>query len=94
MTVNRPQRRGFAWTPLASTAALVLSLLAPALTPFLIAAVLAHALHPLVEVLASRRLRRAVVAIAELLVLPARGPIPGAMRRARGADHAGCLSLG
>ena len=76
MTITAAQRRGLAWAGLALTAALLLWLLAPVLTPFIVAAVLAYALHPAVEALAARRVPRLVavvlvevVAIAALLAL-------------------------
>jgi len=58
------------WTALAAGAAMLLWLLAPVLTPFVVAAVLAYALHPLVERLAARRCPRALAALlVELLAL-------------------------
>jgi predicted PurR-regulated permease PerM len=70
MTLTPAQRQTLAWTALAGAAALLLWLLAPVLTPFVVAAVLAYALHPLVEVLAARRLPRLVaVLLVEALAL-------------------------
>lgn len=63
MTLSPAQRQTLTWIALAATAALLLWLLAPVLTPFVVAAVLAYALHPLVEKLASRRWPR-VLAVA------------------------------
>ena len=72
MTLNPAQRRGLAWAALALTAALLLWLLAPVLTPFIVAAVLAYALHPAVEALASRRVPRLVaVMVVEVLAIAA-----------------------
>lgn len=76
MTLNPAQRRGLAWAALALAGAVLLWLLAPVLTPFIVAAVLAYALHPAVEALASRGVPRIVAvtvveatAIAALLAL-------------------------
>ena len=76
MPISPAQRRGFAWAALALSAGLLLWLLAPVLTPFVVAAVLAYALHPAVEALAGRRVPRLlaviaveVLAIASLLAL-------------------------
>ena len=72
MTLNPVQRRSLAWLALALTAALLLWLLAPVLTPFVVAVVLAYALHPAVEALASRRVpRMAAVLAVELLAIAA-----------------------
>jgi predicted PurR-regulated permease PerM len=56
MTLSPAQRQTLAWLSLGALACLLLWLLAPVLTPFVIAAVLAYALHPLVERLAARGL--------------------------------------
>jgi predicted PurR-regulated permease PerM len=76
MPLDATQRRGLVWCAVSLVAFLLLWLLAPVLTPFVVAAVLAYALHPAVEALASRRLPRMlavvlveVVAIAALLAL-------------------------
>jgi predicted PurR-regulated permease PerM len=73
MPLNAAQRRILNWTVLAVAAAALLWLLGPVLTPFVIGAVLAYALHPLVEQLAARRVPRllavAVVEIGALAVL-------------------------
>ena len=72
MTLNAAQRRSLAWAALAVTAVLLLWLLAPVLTPFIVAAVLAYALHPAVEALAARRVPRLVaVAVVEVLAIAA-----------------------
>lgn len=52
------QRSGLTWGAIALVTGLLLWLLAPVLTPFVIAAVLAYALYPAVEALARRRLPR------------------------------------
>jgi predicted PurR-regulated permease PerM len=76
MALSAAQRRSLIWCAVAVGAALLLWLLAPVLTPFIVAAVLAYALHPLVELLVARRWPRLaavvlveVVAIAALLAL-------------------------
>ena len=72
MTFTPAQRRGLAWAALALGAALLLWLLAPVLTPFIVAAVLAYALHPAVEALAARRVPRIVAVMAvEVLAIAA-----------------------
>ena len=70
------QRRALAWLALAAAAALLLWLLAPVMTPFVVAGVLAYALHPAVERLAARGVPRLLavllvesLAIAALLAL-------------------------
>lgn len=71
MTLTPAQRHTLTWIALAAAAAVVLWLLAPVLTPFVVATVLAYALHPLVEALARRRWPRvlAVLVIESLAVL-------------------------
>lgn len=70
MTLTPAQRQTLTWIALAATVALLLWLLAPVLTPFVVAAVLAYALHPLVEKLASRRWPRVLaVGLVEVLAL-------------------------
>ncbi len=76
MPLNPPQRRNLIWFAVAAGALLLLWLLGPVLTPFIVAAVLAYALHPAVEALAARRVPRLlavvlveVVAIVALLAL-------------------------
>jgi predicted PurR-regulated permease PerM len=58
-----PQRRALAWLGIAAALATVLWLLGPVLTPFIVAAVLAYALHPAVERLAARRLPRVLAVV-------------------------------
>jgi predicted PurR-regulated permease PerM len=58
MTLNSAQRQTLTWLLLAASALLALWLLAPVLTPFLVGAVLAYALHPAVERLAARGVPR------------------------------------
>ncbi|TCP06653.1 AI-2E family transporter [Caldimonas thermodepolymerans] len=79
MTLTAAQRRTVAWLGIAAAALLLLWLLAPVLLPFLLAAVLAYALHPAVEWLVARRLPRllavllleaaAILAVLGLLLL-------------------------
>jgi predicted PurR-regulated permease PerM len=72
MNFSPNQLRTLAWLTLAGALALLLWLLAPVLMPFVLAGVLAYALHPLVEKLAERRVPRwlgAGVAIAVLMLL-------------------------
>jgi predicted PurR-regulated permease PerM len=64
MNLNPAQRRALTWLGLAAGAALVLWLLGPVLTPFIVAAVLAYALHPAVERLAARRVPRVLAVLA------------------------------
>ena len=58
MTLTPAQRRSLTWAGIALVATLLLWLLAPVLTPFIVGAVLAYALHPAVERLVARRLPR------------------------------------
>lgn len=72
MTSTSNQLRTSAWLGLATLLALLLWLLAPVLMPFVLAGVLAYALHPLVEKLAAHRVPRwlgAGVAIVVLMLL-------------------------
>ncbi len=70
MNLTPAQRQSFTWIALAAGSALLLWLLAPVLTPFVVAAVLAYALHPLVEWLAGRRCPRVLaVLLVEVLAL-------------------------
>ena len=79
MRLTPSQRRTLNWAVLAVVAAALLWLLGPVLTPFVIGAVLAYALHPAVEQLASRGMPRllavmlveiaALVALAALVLL-------------------------
>ncbi len=71
MQFTAPQKRAFAWIGIAALAALLLWLLAPVLTPFVVASVLAYALTPLVNAIdgmAKGRMPRVVaVVVVELL---------------------------
>lgn len=70
MNSTPAQRRALTWTALAASTALVVWLLAPVLTPFVVAAVLGYVLHPLVEQLARRRWPRLLaVTLVESLAL-------------------------
>jgi len=73
MNFGASQRHSLAWLGLALIAALLLWLLAPVVTPFVVGAVLAYALHPLVERLAERRVPRllavVIVEVAALLLV-------------------------
>jgi predicted PurR-regulated permease PerM len=67
MTPTAAQRQSITWIALSLLAALAVWLLAPVLTPFVVAAVLGYVLHPLVERLARRRVPRVLaVAIVEV----------------------------
>ena len=67
MTLTPAQRHTVIWIALSLLAALVVWLLGPVLTPFLIAAVLAYVLQPLVERLARRGVPRvAAVTLVEV----------------------------
>lgn len=54
MTFTPVQIRAFAWAAIALGTVLLLTLLSPVLMPFLVAMVIAYAMHPLVERLARR----------------------------------------
>jgi predicted PurR-regulated permease PerM len=79
MGLTSSQRRLLNWSLIAAVAIVLLWLLGPVLTPFVIGAVLAYALHPAVEQLAARRVPRllavvlvevaALVALAALVLL-------------------------
>jgi predicted PurR-regulated permease PerM len=73
MTFTPAQRQTATWTALGLLALLVIWLLGPVLTPFVIAAVVAYVLHPLVERLAVRRVPRvlavSVVEIAAIIIV-------------------------
>ena len=70
MTLTPAQRQTASWIALGLAAALLIWLLGPVLTPFLVAAVLAYVLHPLVERLATRRVPRVVaVSVVEVAAL-------------------------
>ncbi len=69
--MNPAQRRSLVWCAIALVASLLLWLLAPVLTPFVVAAVLAYALQPAVEALAAWRVPRllAVVLVEVMAIL-------------------------
>ncbi len=70
MRLTAGQWRVLTWLGMALGAGVVLWLLAPVLTPFLVGAILAYALHPLVERLAAQRVPRVVaVALVEVAAL-------------------------
>jgi predicted PurR-regulated permease PerM len=70
MPLNASQRRSLIWFAAAAVAVLLLWLLGPVLTPFIVAAVLAYALHPAVEALAARRMPRlAAVVLVEVVAI-------------------------
>jgi predicted PurR-regulated permease PerM len=72
MTFSPAQRQGLTWIALGLLVLWGVKLLAPVLTPFLVAAVLAYALHPAVEMLAARRVPRvAAVALVEFTAIAA-----------------------
>lgn len=62
-TLSPTQQRTTAWVAIALVLVLVVWLLGPVLMPFVVAAVLAYALHPAVEALARRKLPRVVAVI-------------------------------
>jgi predicted PurR-regulated permease PerM len=63
MNLSVAQRRTLAWLALGLAGFVLLWLLAPVLTPFLVGAVLAYALHPAVERLAVRGVPRLVAVV-------------------------------
>lgn len=64
------QRQTFTWIAISLAVALLVWLLGPVLTPFIVAAMLAYVLHPLVERLARRRVPRVVaVAVVEVAAI-------------------------
>jgi len=70
MTLTPAQRRSLTWFAIALAGLLLLWLLAPVLTPFIVGAVLAYALHPAVERLAARRVPRVLaVALVEVVFI-------------------------
>lgn len=70
MTFTPRQRQTLSWLLIAVLAMVLLWLLGPVLTPFVIATVLAYALHPAVEALVRRRVPRVVaVAVIELAAI-------------------------
>ncbi len=67
MTFTAAHRHTITWIVISFAVALLVWLLGPVLTPFIVAAVLAYVLHPLVERLATRRVPRvAAVTVVEL----------------------------
>ena len=58
MNLSTTQRRTLTWLIFAAAGFALLWLLAPVLTPFIVGAVIAYALHPAVERLATRRVPR------------------------------------
>ena len=72
MTLSPAQIRSLTWVAIAVAVWALLTVLAPVLMPFVLAAVMAYALHPLVEKLNDRRIPRwlgAGVAIALLMLV-------------------------
>lgn len=71
MTLTPGQWRAASWLGLGVAAGASLWLLAPVLTPFLVGAILAYALHPLVERLVARRVPRvlAVLGVETTVIL-------------------------
>ena len=70
VTLSLTQRRALAWGAIGVVVLWLLALLAPVLTPFLIGAIAAYALHPLVERLVARRVPRLLSVLAvELAVI-------------------------
>lgn len=68
MNLSTQQRKIFSWAALAALFFVALWLLSPVLVPFIVAALLAYALHPAVEGLVNRRVPRLVAVLAlELL---------------------------
>jgi predicted PurR-regulated permease PerM len=63
MSLSPAQRQLLGWLAIGLTGFGLLWLLAPVLTPFLIGAILAYALHPAVEWLAARRVPRVVAVL-------------------------------
>ena len=70
MTFTTAQRQGATWLAISLTAGLLIWLLAPVLTPFLVAGVLGYVLHPLVERLAALRVPRVLaVSVVEVTAI-------------------------
>jgi predicted PurR-regulated permease PerM len=61
--LTQRQKRLLTWAGLAVLVVLAIWLLAPVLTPFVVAACLAYALHPAVEALVTRRVPRVVAVV-------------------------------
>lgn len=68
MNLSPAQRQSLSWLLIAAVVLALLWLLAPVLTPFLIAAVLAYALQPLAEALARRGWPRSLAATLAVLL--------------------------
>jgi predicted PurR-regulated permease PerM len=68
MTLTVAQRQALSWTALLLVATLLLWLLAPVLSPFIVGAVLAYMLHPAVEWLAVRRMPRALAVLVVVVL--------------------------
>lgn len=68
MTLSPAQRQTLAWFGIAAAGLFLLWLLAPVLTPFIVGAVLAYALHPAVERLAARRVPRLLAVLGVEIV--------------------------
>ena len=70
MPLTPAQRQTISWCAISVLGLAMVWLLAPVLTPFVVGAVLAYALHPAVEKLAARRLPRvAAVALVEVAAI-------------------------
>ena len=69
MSLTAPRARALAWAALALAALWLFALLAPVLLPFVVAAVMAYALHPVVEKMHQRRIPRWLGAGLALVVL-------------------------
>jgi predicted PurR-regulated permease PerM len=70
MALTLTQRRSISWLAIGLVAALFVWLLAPVLTPFVVGAVMAYALHPMVERLVRMRCPRIVaVGVVEVIAL-------------------------
>ncbi|MEO6032787.1 MAG: AI-2E family transporter [Burkholderiaceae bacterium] len=70
MTFTSAQRQTFTWIALSLLGLLLIWLIGPVLTPFVVAAVLGYVLHPAVERVARRRVPRVVaVALVETLAI-------------------------
>jgi predicted PurR-regulated permease PerM len=70
MIITPAQRHTATWIALSLLALLIIWLLGPVLTPFIVAAVLAYVLHPVVERLAARRVPRVVaVSVVEFAAI-------------------------
>jgi predicted PurR-regulated permease PerM len=70
MLLTSAQRQTITWIALSLIAVWMIWLLGPVLTPFIVAAVLAYVLHPLVERLAARRMPRVLaVTLVEIVAI-------------------------